>query len=50
MCHFGDDFGLFWPVQPAIEVGEPLYDLGIPSRALTGCVLFLSERGRKITG
>ena len=28
---FGIILDVFWPVQPAIVVGEPLYDLGIPS-------------------
>ena len=31
---YGGDFGLLWPIQAAIVVGEPLCDLGIPSWAL----------------
>ena len=29
-----DDFGLFWPIQAAFVVGEPLCDVGTPSSAL----------------
>ena len=32
---FGGDVGVFWPIQLAIVVGEPLYEVGMPSWALT---------------